>query len=84
MLFCRLQMSYSTGQRGGLLLQGSYDEKESAQSFAEALMAWRNSGKEEKLWTNPSDTKSMRICILVIPFTGLFIQVIEVTVFFCQ
>jgi len=39
------------------LLQGSYDEQESAQSFAEALMAWRNSGKEEKLWTNPTDTK---------------------------
>ena len=54
-------MSDSTGQRGGALLQGSYDEKESAQSFAEALLAWRNSGKEEKLWTNPTDTKSMRV-----------------------
>ena len=52
----RLQGGHSTGQHGGALLQGPYDEQESAQSFAEALMAWRNSGKEE-VWTNPTDTK---------------------------
>lgn len=52
-------MGDTTGQRGGALLQGSYDEQESAQSFADALMAWRNSGKEEKLRTNPTDTKGM-------------------------
>ncbi|KAL9965600.1 hypothetical protein ACROYT_G029422 [Oculina patagonica] len=51
------QMGDTTGQPGGALLQGSYDEQESAQSFADALMAWRNSGKEEKLRTNPTDTK---------------------------
>ena len=51
-----LQGGHSTGQNGGALLQGSYDEQESAQSFAEALIAWRNSGKEE-VWTNPTDTK---------------------------
>ena len=47
-----LQCGHSTG---GALLQGSYDEQESAQSFAEALMAWRNPGKEDKVWTNPTD-----------------------------
>ncbi|KAJ7333174.1 hypothetical protein OS493_018350 [Desmophyllum pertusum] len=53
------QMGDSTGQHGGGLLEGSYNEEESAQSFAQALMAWRNSGKEEeKLWTNPTDPKS--------------------------
>ena len=52
-----LQGGHSTGQHGGALLQGSYNEQENAQSFAEALMAWRNSGKEEKVWTNPTDTK---------------------------
>lgn len=57
--FVFLQISDSTKPHGGALLQGSYDEQESAQSFAEALMAWRNSGKEEKMWSNPTDTKSM-------------------------
>eukprot|EP00118_Oscarella_pearsei_P026230 m.309652 g.309652 ORF g.309652 m.309652 type:complete len:581 (+) comp47190_c0_seq1:76-1818(+) len=34
-----------TGGHGGLLLQGTYNESASAQSFAEALQAWRQGGK---------------------------------------
>lgn len=52
------QFSDTTGHQGGALLEGSYNEEESAQSFAQALMEWRNAGKQEKLWTNPTDTKS--------------------------
>ena len=56
-----LQMNNSRGKGGGALLQGSYNEEESAQSFAQALMEWRNSGKEEKMQKNPTNAKSMRI-----------------------
>ena len=54
-------MNNSRGKDGGALLQGSYNEEESAQSFAQALMEWRNSGKEEKMQKNPTNAKSMRI-----------------------
>ena len=47
-------MSDSSAHQGGSLLQGSYDEEASAQSFAQALMEWRSAGKTEKMWTNPS------------------------------
>ena len=33
---------------GPSLLNGSYDEKESANSFAQALQEWRNQNKAEK------------------------------------
>ena len=56
-----LQMNDSRGKGGGVLLQGSYNEEESAQSFAQALMEWRNSGKEEKMQKNPTNAKSRRI-----------------------
>ncbi|XP_074154234.1 zinc finger B-box domain-containing protein 1 [Sminthopsis crassicaudata] len=38
----------STNQTGGLLLQGSFDEEESARSFQEILIQWRNSNRENK------------------------------------
>lgn len=52
------QFDNSTRQEGGALLEGSYNEEESKQSFAQALMEWRNAGKEEKMWKNPSHAKS--------------------------
>ncbi|XP_074048823.1 zinc finger B-box domain-containing protein 1 [Macrotis lagotis] len=38
----------STNQTGGLLLQGSFDEEESARSFQEILTQWRNGNHENK------------------------------------
>ena len=49
---------------GGRLLEGSYDEQESAASFQEALREWRNQpsnppGQKNGLWVNPvGDPKS--------------------------
>ncbi|XP_043852154.1 zinc finger B-box domain-containing protein 1 isoform X2 [Dromiciops gliroides] len=39
----------STNQTGGLLLQGSFDEEESARSFQEILTQWRNGNPENKV-----------------------------------
>ncbi|XP_067038102.1 uncharacterized protein [Acropora muricata] len=39
-------------QQGGSLLDGSYNEQESAQSFAQALMEWRNTGKSTSCETS--------------------------------
>ncbi|KAK3699387.1 hypothetical protein QZH41_018554 [Actinostola sp. cb2023] len=47
---------------GGSLLQGSYDEKESLQSFAQALNEWRNTKGKENSWTNPADKVSTVSC----------------------
>ncbi|XP_051839085.1 zinc finger B-box domain-containing protein 1 isoform X2 [Antechinus flavipes] len=43
-----LKKDESTNQMGGLLLQGSFDEEESARSFQEILIQWRNSNRENK------------------------------------
>lgn len=40
---------------GGALLQGSYDEKESSESFAQALKEWRGSKEKDNTWVNPAE-----------------------------
>uniref|UniRef100_A0A5F8GDR5 Zinc finger B-box domain containing n=1 Tax=Monodelphis domestica TaxID=13616 RepID=A0A5F8GDR5_MONDO len=42
------QKAELTNETGGLLLQGSFDEEESANSFQEILSQWRNSNQENK------------------------------------
>lgn len=52
-----LRSSESTRQQGGSLLEGSYNEEESAQSFAQALMQWRKNGGG-----NPTDGSKNTTC----------------------
>jgi hypothetical protein len=40
---------------GGSLLRGSYDEKESSASFAQALKEWRCTKNKDNTWVNPAD-----------------------------
>ncbi|XP_043852152.1 zinc finger B-box domain-containing protein 1 isoform X1 [Dromiciops gliroides] len=58
----------STNQTGGLLLQGSFDEEESARSFQEILTQWRNGNPENKVKhiqknaeTSPEQTEASEV-----------------------
>ncbi|XP_074860532.1 zinc finger B-box domain-containing protein 1 [Carettochelys insculpta] len=44
-------------QNGGLLLHGAFDEEESAESFQEALIQWRNGNHEHKMEQNYSEAE---------------------------
>ncbi|XP_038273316.1 zinc finger B-box domain-containing protein 1 isoform X2 [Dermochelys coriacea] len=54
----------SENQNGGLLLYGTFDEEESAESFQEALTQWRNGGHEHKKEQNSDEAQpeSMGVC----------------------
>ncbi|XP_050821829.1 zinc finger B-box domain-containing protein 1 isoform X2 [Gopherus flavomarginatus] len=51
-------------QNGGLLLYGTFDEEESAESFQEALTQWRNGNHEHKKEQNCDEAQqeSMGVC----------------------
>nr|XP_014431299.1 zinc finger B-box domain-containing protein 1 isoform X1 [Pelodiscus sinensis]XP_025042856.1 zinc finger B-box domain-containing protein 1 isoform X1 [Pelodiscus sinensis]XP_025042857.1 zinc finger B-box domain-containing protein 1 isoform X1 [Pelodiscus sinensis] len=51
-------------QNSGLLLHGTFDEEESAESFQEALTQWRNGNHEHKKEQNSDEAKpdSMGVC----------------------
>uniref|UniRef100_A0A8C0H3W6 B box-type domain-containing protein n=1 Tax=Chelonoidis abingdonii TaxID=106734 RepID=A0A8C0H3W6_CHEAB len=51
-------------QNGGLLLYGTFDEEESAESFQEALTQWRNGNNEHKKEQNCDEAQqeSMGVC----------------------
>jgi len=54
-----LEREESDVKPGGLLLEGSYDEQESAASFQEALREWRSqpstlTAQKDGLWVNPT------------------------------
>uniref|UniRef100_A0A674JXJ0 B box-type domain-containing protein n=1 Tax=Terrapene triunguis TaxID=2587831 RepID=A0A674JXJ0_9SAUR len=51
-------------QNGGLLLYGTFDEEESAESFQEALTQWRNGNHEHKKEQNSDEAQpeSMGVC----------------------
>ncbi|XP_039345910.1 zinc finger B-box domain-containing protein 1 isoform X2 [Mauremys reevesii] len=48
-------------QNGGLLLYGTFDEEESAESFQEALTQWRNGNHEHKK-DDEAQQESMGVC----------------------
>ena len=72
-----LQQNQSVESKaGGSLLEGDYNEKESAASFQEALRAWRNDppdppAQRNGFWVNPADEETHKgnvpfTCFLVV------------------
>ena len=61
---------------GGSLLEGTYDEEESAASFQEALREWRNQSsnlpaQKNGLWVNPVVDLKTGECIFKIYLSSI-------------